>query len=111
MTQYIGHARRNWEARFFPVGQPWKNIESRLSWPGYRTFETEVDLLRGQKSEVKTELVKGSIEQAGSGYEIALSSCPSSSYFEFWPQPTPRQEHSSGEWGRRQNLALPIHLQ
>jgi hypothetical protein len=33
--------------------------------PGYRTFETEVNLLAGQKSEVRTELVKGSIEQAG----------------------------------------------
>jgi hypothetical protein len=32
--------------------------------PGYRSFDTEVNLLAGQKSEVKTELVKGSIEQA-----------------------------------------------
>jgi len=31
--------------------------------PGYRTFETEINLLAGQKSEVKTDLVKGSIEQ------------------------------------------------
>ena len=36
----------------------------KVALPGYRTFETEVGLLAGQKSEVKTELVKGSIEQA-----------------------------------------------
>jgi hypothetical protein len=35
----------------------------KIELPGYRTFETEVNLLAGQKSEVKTELVKGSIEQ------------------------------------------------
>ena len=35
----------------------------KVELPGYRTFETEVNLLAGQKSEVKTELVKGSIEQ------------------------------------------------
>jgi hypothetical protein len=32
---------------------------------GYQTFETEINLLAGQKSEVKTELMRGSIEQAG----------------------------------------------
>jgi hypothetical protein len=36
----------------------------KVELPGYRNFETEVNLLIGQKSEVKTELVKGSIEQA-----------------------------------------------
>jgi hypothetical protein len=35
----------------------------KVELPGYRTFETEVNLLAGQKSEVKTELVKGSIQQ------------------------------------------------
>lgn len=35
----------------------------KIELPGYRTFETEVNLLAGQKSEIKTELVKGSIEQ------------------------------------------------
>jgi hypothetical protein len=35
----------------------------KIELPGYRTFETEVNLLAGQKSEVKTDLVKGSIEQ------------------------------------------------
>ena len=38
----------------------------KVELPGYQTFETEVTLLVGQKSEVKTILVKGSIEQAGS---------------------------------------------
>ena len=38
----------------------------KVALPGYQTFETEVGLLAGQKSEVKTELVKGSIEQASS---------------------------------------------
>lgn len=37
----------------------------KVALPGYRTFETEVNLLVDQKAEVKTELVKGSIEQAG----------------------------------------------
>jgi hypothetical protein len=37
-----------------------------VALPGYQTFETEVSLLAGQKSEVKTELLKGSIEQASS---------------------------------------------
>jgi PEGA domain len=35
----------------------------RVELPGYRTFETQVDLLANQESEVKTELLKGSIEQ------------------------------------------------
>ena len=35
----------------------------KIELAGYRTFETEVNLLAGQKSEVKTELVKGSIQQ------------------------------------------------
>jgi len=37
----------------------------RVELPGYRTFETQVDLLPNQKSEVKTQLVPGSITQAG----------------------------------------------
>jgi hypothetical protein len=35
----------------------------RVELPGYRTFETSVNLLANQDSEVKTELVPGSIEQ------------------------------------------------
>jgi PEGA domain len=35
----------------------------RVELPGYRTFESEVNLLANQESEIKTELAKGSIEQ------------------------------------------------
>lgn len=42
----------------------------KVELPGYRTFETEVTLLAGQKSEVKTELVKGSIEQASPDIKV-----------------------------------------
>jgi len=37
----------------------------KVELPGYQTFETEVNLRVGQKTEVKTELIPGSIEQAG----------------------------------------------
>ena len=36
----------------------------KIELPGYRTFESDVNLVAGQKSEVKTELVPGSINQA-----------------------------------------------
>jgi len=35
----------------------------RVELPGYRTYDTEINLLANQVSEVKTELPKGSIEQ------------------------------------------------
>ena len=35
----------------------------RVELPAYQTFETEVNLLANQESEIKTQLVKGSIEQ------------------------------------------------
>jgi hypothetical protein len=35
----------------------------RVELPGYRTFDTELNLLANQESEVKTELVPGSIQQ------------------------------------------------
>jgi PEGA domain len=37
----------------------------KVELPGYRTYDTEINLLAGQKTEVKTELVPGSIVQAG----------------------------------------------
>jgi PEGA domain-containing protein len=37
----------------------------KIDLPGYRTFETEISVLPEQKLEIKTDLVKGSIEQAG----------------------------------------------
>jgi hypothetical protein len=36
----------------------------KIELPGYQTFETDVTLVAGQKSEVKTTLAKGSIHQA-----------------------------------------------
>jgi hypothetical protein len=37
----------------------------KITLPGYQTFETDVHLLAKQKFEVKTDLVKGSISDAG----------------------------------------------
>ncbi|MGH9356532.1 MAG: carboxypeptidase regulatory-like domain-containing protein [Terriglobia bacterium] len=37
----------------------------RIAMPGYRPFETDVNLLPNQKFTLKTELIKGSIKQAG----------------------------------------------
>jgi len=62
--QYIGHASELGGAVHSLSISP-GNHRIKVELPGYRTFETEVNLLQGQKSEVKTELVKGSIEQAG----------------------------------------------
>jgi hypothetical protein len=62
--QYIGHAGELGGAVHSLSISPGKH-RIKIELPGYRTFETEVNLVQGQKSEVKTELVKGSIEQAG----------------------------------------------
>lgn len=60
---YVGHAGElGGKLHSLLVSAGKHNVKVAL--PGYRTFETEVTLLAGQKSEVKTELVKGSIEQA-----------------------------------------------
>src|ERR1700730_830173 len=61
--KYIGHAGELGGAVHSLLISPGKH-RIKVELPGYRTFETEVNLLAGQKSEVKTELVKGSIEQA-----------------------------------------------
>lgn len=63
--KYVGHAGELGGAVHsleLPPGE--HHIKVELA--GYRTFETDVNLVAGQKSEVKTELVKGSIEDAGS---------------------------------------------
>ena len=62
--QYVGHASELGGSVHALLISPGKH-RVKIELPGYRTFETEVNLLQGQKSEVKTELVKGSIEQAG----------------------------------------------
>jgi PEGA domain len=61
--KYIGHAGELGGATHSLLISPGKH-RIKVELPGYQTFETEVNLLAGQKSEVKTELAKGSIEQA-----------------------------------------------
>lgn len=60
---YAGHAGELGGKLHALLVSPGKH-NVKVALPSYRTFETEVTLLAGQKSEVKTELVKGSIEQA-----------------------------------------------
>jgi hypothetical protein len=62
--KFVGHASEFGGALHSMLIAPGKH-RIKVELPGYRTFETEVNLLANQKSEVKTELVKGSIEQAG----------------------------------------------
>ncbi|MGB7435188.1 MAG: PEGA domain-containing protein [Candidatus Acidiferrum sp.] len=62
---YIGHAGELGGAVHSLLVSPGKH-HVKVELPGYRTFETDVSMLAGQKSEVKTELVRGSIEQATS---------------------------------------------
>ena len=61
---YVGHASELGGKFHSLLVSPGKH-QLKIELPGYRTFETEVDILAGQKSEVKTELVRGSIVQAG----------------------------------------------
>jgi PEGA domain len=61
---FVGHAAEFGGAFHSMLMSPGKH-RIKIELPGYQTFETEVNLLVGQKSEVKTDLVRGSIEQAG----------------------------------------------
>jgi hypothetical protein len=61
--KFVGHASEFGGSLHSMLISPGKH-RIKVELPGYRTFETEVNLLAGQKSEVKAELVKGSIEQA-----------------------------------------------
>ena len=61
--KYVGHAGELGGATHSLLISPGRH-QIKVELPGYRTFETEVNLLAGQKSEIKTELAKGSIEQA-----------------------------------------------
>jgi hypothetical protein len=61
---FLGHAGELGGAFHSMSISPGKH-RIKVELPGYRTFETEVNLVAGQKSEIKTQLVKGSIEQAG----------------------------------------------
>jgi hypothetical protein len=46
----------------------------KVELPGYQSFETDVTLVAGQKSEVKTTLAKGSIHQADALIDLANNS-------------------------------------
>jgi hypothetical protein len=61
--KYVGHTGELGGSVHALLVTPGKH-RVKIELPGYRTFETEVNLIAGQKSEVKTELVKGSIVQA-----------------------------------------------
>jgi len=61
---YVGHASEL-GGKFHSLQVSPGKHRIKVELPGYRTFETDVNVMAGQKSEMKTELVKGSIEQAG----------------------------------------------
>ncbi len=61
---YVGHAAEFGGAFHSMLVSPGKH-RIKVELPGYRTFETEVNLLPRQKSKVETDLVAGSILQAG----------------------------------------------
>jgi PEGA domain-containing protein len=61
---YVGHAAEFGGAFHSMLLSPGKH-RIKVELPGYRTFETEVNLLPRQKSKVETDLVAGSILQAG----------------------------------------------
>ena len=60
--KYVGHAGEFGGAFRSMKISPGKH-RVRVELPGYRTFDTEVNLLANQETEVKTELIAGSIEQ------------------------------------------------
>jgi hypothetical protein len=62
--RFVGHAGEFGGKLHSMLISPGKHT-IKVELPGYRTFETVVDLLPNQKSEVKTKLVPGSIQQAG----------------------------------------------
>ncbi len=61
--KFVGHASDFGGALHSMLISPGRH-RVKVELPGYRPFETEVNLLAGQKLEVKSELFKGSIEQA-----------------------------------------------
>jgi len=60
--KYVGHAGEFGGSFRSMKISPGKH-RIRVELPGYRTFDTEVNLLADQETEVKTELKVGSIEQ------------------------------------------------
>lgn len=62
--RFVGHAGEFGGKVHSMLISPGKH-RIKVELPGYRTYDTEINLLAGQKTEVKTILVPGSIEQAG----------------------------------------------
>jgi hypothetical protein len=60
--RYVGHVGE-FGGKFHSMQLAAGKHRVKIELPGYRTFDTEVTLLAGQKTEVKTDLAKGSIEQ------------------------------------------------
>jgi PEGA domain len=73
--RFVGHAGEFGGTLHSMLISPGKHT-IKVELPGYRTFETEVDLLPNQKSEVKTKLVKGSIVQAGPDIKATATKLP-----------------------------------
>lgn len=64
-NRYAGHAG-DFGGAFHSMELSHGTHQIKIELPGYQTFETEIKLLPGQESEIKTELLKGSIQQASS---------------------------------------------
>jgi hypothetical protein len=62
--RFVGHAGEFGGKVHSMLISPGKH-RIKVELPGYRTYDTEINLLAGQKTEVNTILVPGSIEQAG----------------------------------------------
>jgi len=60
--KYVGHASE-FGGKFRSMKISPGKHKVRVELPGFRTFLTEVDLMANQETEVKTELVPGSIQQ------------------------------------------------
>jgi hypothetical protein len=63
--RFLGHAGELGGAFHSMLLSPGKH-RIKVELPGYQTFESDVSLVAGQKSVVKTNLEKGSIHQADS---------------------------------------------
>ncbi len=62
--RFVGHVDEFDGARQGLLLAPGKH-RIKITLPGYQTFETEVEALANQKFELRTELLKGTILQAG----------------------------------------------
>ena len=62
-NRFLGHAGELGGAFHSMLLSPGTH-KIKVELPGYQTFETDVTLVAGQKSVVKTELIQGSINQA-----------------------------------------------